>query len=52
MTSKCPYPNCPGLPAALLQTCGNDWCTNQLHHVCQTTTEYNNNIDDGLKKRC
>ena len=52
MTSKCPYPNCPGLPAALLQTCGNDWCTNQLHHVCQTTTEYNNNIDNGLKKQC
>ena len=52
MSSKCPYPCCPGLPVALLQTCGNELCTNQLHHMCQTTTEYNNKIDDGLKKRC
>ena len=52
MTSKCGYPECAGYPVALLVPCGNEFCTNHLHHVCQTTTEFNCGIDDGLSKRC
>ena len=52
MSSKCPYPNCPGHPLALLQTCSDELCTNQLHHVRQTTTKHNIDIDNGLKKQC
>ena len=52
MASKCGYPECAGYPVDLLVTCGDVFCTNQLHHVCQTTTEFNCGIDEGLSKRC
>ena len=52
MTSKYDYSDCGGYPTQMLDVRGASFCSNMLHHMCQTKCKFKDGIDLMLMKRC
>ena len=52
MTSKYDYSDCVGYPTQMLDVCGARFCSNMLHHMCQTECKFKDGIVLTLMKWC
>ena len=52
MTSKYDYSDCVGYPTQMLDVWGARFCSNMLHHMCQTECEFKDGIVLTLMKQC